>query len=157
MLDPNPERRVKADFFIELYPVIHDREVVKFKWFSAAKFTDQMLQKYGTDKPVRSVTDFRLVKQYITNAKRHQKLPEIDARLRKFSEEVDLPLTALRIDEVDVAAEARKITANISELSVKIKALDADKFFGEEQLWDELNKLRLLIQIKLKEADRRFE
>src|SRR3989442_13697327 len=34
MLDPNPEKRVKADFFIELYPVIHDGDVVEFKWFS---------------------------------------------------------------------------------------------------------------------------
>ncbi len=46
MLDPNPEKRVKADFFIELYPVIHDRDVVEFKWFSKTKFTRQMLSKY---------------------------------------------------------------------------------------------------------------
>src|SRR5437867_4398310 len=46
MLDPNPEKRVKADFFIELYPIIHDRDVVEFKWFSKTKFTRQMLSKY---------------------------------------------------------------------------------------------------------------
>lgn len=28
MLDPDPEKRTKADFFIELYPVRHDRNVM---------------------------------------------------------------------------------------------------------------------------------
>jgi ParB/RepB/Spo0J family partition protein len=51
MLDPNPEKRIKADFFIELYPVIHDRDVVTFEWFSRTKFIRQMLSKYLEDPP----------------------------------------------------------------------------------------------------------
>ena len=34
MLDPDPENRVKADFFIELYPFLHDRVVAKMPGYS---------------------------------------------------------------------------------------------------------------------------
>jgi hypothetical protein len=45
MLDADPGKRVKADFFIELYAVRNDREVNKFSWFSKDRFTDDMLTK----------------------------------------------------------------------------------------------------------------
>src|ERR1700680_4735151 len=45
MLDADPDKRVKADFFIELYAVRNDREVKKFPWFHKDKFTDDMLKK----------------------------------------------------------------------------------------------------------------
>src|SRR5438552_9426518 len=57
MLHQDPNARVKADFFIELYPVIHDRAVAKFDWFSRPTFTTQMLRKYGPKKAIASVTD----------------------------------------------------------------------------------------------------
>src|SRR6266446_3735742 len=64
MLDPDPEKRVKADFFIELYPVIHDRDVSKFDWFKEKRFIRQMLTKYNDEsKTIKAVTDFRLIKQ----------------------------------------------------------------------------------------------
>ena len=34
-LDPDQDKRIKADFFIELYPVITDRDVKKMVWFQA--------------------------------------------------------------------------------------------------------------------------
>src|SRR5207248_5291031 len=40
MLDPDPENRAKADFFIELYVVVTDRNVTKFDWFKRNRFTD---------------------------------------------------------------------------------------------------------------------
>src|SRR6266446_6169178 len=86
MLDQDPDARVKADFFIELYPVIHDRAVSKFEWFSRSRFTEQMLTKYGPDRAIRSVTDFRLVKQLINNARKTGKLRELGTKLRKFAE-----------------------------------------------------------------------
>jgi ParB/RepB/Spo0J family partition protein len=62
MLDADPDKRVKADFFIELYPVRNDREVTKFDWFNKDRFTDQMLEKFDQG-GIRAVTDFRTVKQ----------------------------------------------------------------------------------------------
>lgn len=157
MLDPDPEKRIKADFFIELYAVINDREVTKFAWFEKPKFTDQMLQKYGTDKPVKSVTDFRLVKQYITNAKRHGKLPELSKRLMHFAEHETVPLDSLKIEAAGIAAEAKRLNTEVEALTGKIQQLDVEKFFGEEALWQSLDELRKHILIKLRQADRRVE
>src|SRR5437667_1912260 len=41
MLVPDPERRVKADFFIELSAVLSDRNVRRMNWFRREKFTSQ--------------------------------------------------------------------------------------------------------------------
>src|SRR2546426_882650 len=64
MLDTDPEKRVKADFFIELYPVLHDRTVERMSWFRPDTFTAKMLRRYN-EKKLTSVTDFRKIKQYI--------------------------------------------------------------------------------------------
>ena len=72
MLDANPEKRVKADFFIELYAVRNDREVRKFPWFNKDQFTDDMLRKVE-ERGIKAVTDFRIVKQYINNAVKARK------------------------------------------------------------------------------------
>ena len=66
MLDADPSNRVKADFFIELYAVRNDREVKTFSWFDKDEFTDQMLIKLAA-KGLKSVTEFRIIKQHITN------------------------------------------------------------------------------------------
>ena len=73
MLDADPDKRVKADFFIELYAVRNDREVEKFSWFNKDKFTDDMLKKVE-QKGIKAVTDFRIVKQYINNAVKAKKI-----------------------------------------------------------------------------------
>src|SRR5882762_3226083 len=69
MLDPDPNKRVKADFFIELYAVRNDRTVNAMQWFSKDRFTKRMLEKYREKKSgLKAVTDFRLMKQFINNA-----------------------------------------------------------------------------------------
>src|ERR1017187_4140015 len=72
MLDADPDKRIPADFFIELYAVRNDREVNKFAWFDRDTFTDDMLKK-SKEKGIKSVTDFRIVKQYINNAVKAKK------------------------------------------------------------------------------------
>jgi len=64
MLDPDPDRRVKSDFFIELYSLIHDSHVASFPWFSQNKFIREMLVKYQQEpRTIKAVTDFRTGKQ----------------------------------------------------------------------------------------------
>ena len=157
MLDPDPNRRLKADFFIELYPVIHDREVSKMKWFSRNKFTDQMLKKHGPGKPIRSVIDFRKIKQHINNAKKSGKISQLSRRLKIFSEDEDKAIDYLHIKSAHIAQTARKLTSNVAKLTDEIRKLDSEKFYGEEVLWKELTKLLHAIQVKLRKADRRFE
>jgi len=157
MLNQDPDARVKADFFIELYPVIHDRVVAKFDWFSRPRFTEQMLGKYGPDRPIRSVTDFRLIKQHINNARRTGKLRELSNRLKTFAEDKPTPVSHLQIASASVAAAARKLVSDLDKISNAIRHLDVDQYYGEEKLWETLTTFVKVAQKKLKEADQRVQ
>ncbi|MFN2533367.1 MAG: ParB/RepB/Spo0J family partition protein [Pyrinomonadaceae bacterium] len=157
MLAPDPIQRIKADFFIELYVVRTDRLVNSMKWFDKDEFTWQMLQKYLTTKTLRSVTDFRIIKQHISNARRAGKTKEITKRLREFAQNPELPVDHLLINEADVSASARKALGTITTLYKTIEALDPEKYYGEESLWNKLSALRDLITKKLEMIGRRLK
>jgi ParB family chromosome partitioning protein len=156
MLTEQPEQRLKSDFFIELYPVIHDRDVVTFPWFSKNKFIRSMLAKYLEEpRTIKSVTDFRLVKQHITNARRIKALPELSRRLQKFFSAHATPLSHLAIEAAGVHAKAKSLARKVSVLEEAIDELDTEQFYGEEELWQSLVKLHATVEKKLKNADKR--
>ena len=154
MLDADPDKRVKADFFIELYPVRNDREVGKFPWFKKDKFTDDMLQKVE-QKGIKSVTDFRIVKQYINNAVKANKIPAISTRLQEFAERPLLTPDHLNIESAKVTAEAQKVLKSVESLYAQINAIEVEEYYGEEAMWDRLESLAQLIREKLKAMGRR--
>jgi ParB family transcriptional regulator, chromosome partitioning protein len=156
MLIPDASKRVKADFFIELYPVRNDREVNKFEWFKKDKFTDAMLQKVEA-KGLRSVTDFRVVKQHINNAVKAHKTATVSRRLREFAERPELTADHLGIESAKTSASARKLSKAASELSVLVNEIDVDFFVGEEAMWEQLEALARLIRVKLKDVGRRLD
>jgi ParB/RepB/Spo0J family partition protein len=156
MLDPDPDKRMKADFFIELYPVIHDREVEKFDWFSHKKFIRQMLKKYLEEpRTIKAVTDFRLIKQHITNSRRVGVLKEFSKRLQAFAADHDKPLSHLEIQEANVHAGAKAIVKKLDALESIIADLQVDKFYGEEELWNSISRLITALEKKLREANKR--
>lgn len=157
MLDPNPERRVKADFFVELYAVRNDRAVNSMEWFSKNKFTKRMLAKYqARSSGLKAVTDFRIMKQYINNAKKAGKAASISKRLKEFVENDSLTLEHLNIRSADIAASARRIFQNTKKLQEAVAAIDPQEYLGEEEMWTALEQLRKLIQKKLEAAERRI-
>ncbi len=156
MLDPDPEARVKADFFIELHAVIKDRDVNRFAWFDSEAFTDAMLEKYlGPERTIRSVTDFRRIKQYCVNARRSDHLKEFSKRLERFAEQASAPIAILEIEDASIGAAARDITKRVLQLRTSLEQVEPEVFYGEEELWDELFNLRDVLDRKLKEANRR--
>jgi ParB/RepB/Spo0J family partition protein len=156
MLDPDPANRAKADFFIELYVVVTDRNVKKFDWFSRNRFTDAMLEK-SEAKGLHSVTEFRAVKQHINNAARARKLPAISRRLREFADNPTLPVSHLEIQAAQSAAAARTLTRATESLSSQLAALDADELYGEDELWDKLEELSKIIRNVLRKVGRRLD
>lgn len=154
MLDADPHKRVKADFFIELYPVRNDREVKKFPWFKKDKFTDDMLEKHEA-KGIKSVTDFRIVKQFINNAVKAKKIATISRRLQEFAEQPSLTPDHLNIESAKVAAEANKVLKSVESLYTQINAIDIDEYYGEEAMWNRLESLAQLIREKLRALGRR--
>ena len=155
MLDPDPRKRMKADFFIELYPVIHDRDVSTLEWFSRNKFIRQMLAKY-LEEPhtIKAVTDFRLVKQHITNARRIGALKKFSGRLQQFAEKPETRLDYLEIEEGKIHAEAKTIIRKVDALESLFSNLDVEKFYGEEELWKSISRLVEILGKKLREADK---
>jgi ParB family chromosome partitioning protein len=156
MLDPNPERRIKSDFFIELYPVIHDRDVSEFEWFSRNKFIREMLSKYLKEpRTIKAVTDFRLIKQHITNARRIGALKKLSVRLRRFAEAHETPVTDLEIQEASIHAEAKTIVKKVDALESLFSKLDVEMYYGEEKLWKSISRLVEVLEKRLREANKR--
>jgi hypothetical protein len=154
MLDTDPDKRVKADFFIELYPVRNDREVVKFPWFNKDKFTDAMLKK-SEQGGLRSVTEFRVVKQYINNAVKAKKIVTISKRLQEYAADPELTADHLNIESAEIAAEAKKLLKSVNTLYEQINDIEVEEFYGQEAMWDRLESLAHLIRQKLKALGRR--
>jgi ParB family chromosome partitioning protein len=156
MLEPDPRKRVKADFFIELYVVRNDRFVNAFDWYSKDEFTKAMLERYQT-KRLKAVTDFRLIKEHIRNARKAKKNREISRRLHEFAEDPELPINHLEISSASAVAHAAGMAKSIAALMASLKSLDVETCYGEERLWDGLESLLKIIKRKLAEAGRRVE
>lgn len=154
MLDADPEKRVKADFFIELYVVCNDREVKKFTWFHKDKFTKDMLEKWQ-QKGIKSVTDFRIVKQYIKNAVKAGKTSAISKRLQEFAAQPSLTPDHLNIESAKIAAEAKKLVKLVDNIYGQINEIDVEEYYGEETMWSRLDALAQLIREKLRALGRR--
>jgi len=154
MLDADPDKRIKADFFIELYAVRNDREVNKFSWFKKDKFTDDMLKKVD-EKGIKAVTDFRIVKQHINNAVKARKTAAISRRLQEFAAQPSLTPDHLNIESAKVAAEAKKLLKTVDNLYAQINDIDVDEYYGEEAMWSRLESLAHLIREKLRALGRR--
>jgi hypothetical protein len=157
MLDADPDKRVKADFFIELYSVITDRDLKKMSWFRRDRFIDQMLEKYLiVPKIIKSVTDFRLIKQHMSNARKAGKISQLSSKLHRFAKDREIPIESLELREAKIHAAASKLVRDVVRIKTAIGQMDVESYYGEGELWDELVELVCLLQQKLREADRRF-
>lgn len=157
MLDSDPAKRVKADFFIELYPFLHDRVVTKIRRYSRDALVHKMLEKYRSPGGgIKAVTDFRKVKQHIANARKAGKLSVLSHKLIEFIEKIALTPDHLLIPAASVSAKARSLHAKIEKLHQTLKTLDVEAYIGEEQLWVSLESLLHTIRQSLLKAGRRI-
>jgi hypothetical protein len=155
MLDSNPEQRTKADFFIELYPVRHDRNVQNFAWFKPVKFTDQMIEKMEAN-GLRSVTDFRIVKQHINNAVKANRTQTISKKLQEFAEKPEARVDVLEVQTAKSHALARTLTKDVRKLIEQLDDVDVEELYGEKEMWDSMEELMGRVRSLLLKADRRL-
>lgn len=155
MLDSNPAQRTKADFFIELYPVRHDRHVQKFDWFKPVKFTDQMIEKVQAG-GLRAVTDFRIVKQHINNAVKANRVQTISRKLRDFAETPSARVDVLEVESARSHALSRTITKDVRKLMEQLDDITVEEMYGEQEMWDTMEELMLRLRSLLLKADRRI-
>ena len=106
---------------------------------------------------LKSVTEFRVIKQHISNAAKSEKLSLLSKRLREFAEDPKLKVDHLEIEGLSVAAQVRKMRKDIGKLSQVVSEIEVEQFYGEDEFWDELESLAAEIRKKLKEAGRRMK
>jgi ParB/RepB/Spo0J family partition protein len=157
MIFTNPEDRIKADFFIELYPVINDRTVRGAPWYKRNFLVDRFLHKYQNRlSGFKAITDFRKIKQYLTIARiANQEGPILD-RFKKLLDEDTVDFSTLEIDAARIHREATTLAKRLGEVRSALDALEVDSFVAEEDLWIELEELVKSLNKKLSEADRRL-
>lgn len=156
MLYADPEDRVKADFFIELYTILTDRVVTRASWFDRDKLIEIFLRKYQNRlSGFKAITDFRKIKAYIAIARAANREDEILSLLERFIRDDTMQISELEIDTARIHKQASKLARIIIGLGEELDTLDVDEFAGEEDLWRQLEDLLKLLQLKLAQADRR--
>lgn len=157
MLAENPEQRIKADFFIELYPVITDRSLRSQQWFNKRQVIDRMLEKFQERKSgFKSVTDFRKIKQSLTSARKTGHAQEAANRVRRFVTDDSFTLDQVTVPSAAQTKKVADLTKQIDQLSDGLKAIEVEDYVGEESIWTGLERLLELIKLKLKSAGRRL-
>jgi hypothetical protein len=104
---------------------------------------------------LKSVTEFRVVKQYINNAVKANRVATISKRLKEYADEPALESDHLNIESAAVAAEAKKLLRSVNILYQQISDIEIEEFYGQEAMWDRLESLANLIRQKLKALGRR--
>jgi len=155
MIEADPKDRIKADFFIELYPILSDRVLAHAK-LAKEVVTDRMLHKYQNKKSgFKSITDFRKIKSYVAIAKAVAKEAVLINRHKKFIDDDEYDLHSLEIDTARIHKSASGASADAAKLRLFLKEIDIQEYLGEENFWIELERLRQAIEVSLKHADRR--
>jgi ParB family chromosome partitioning protein len=156
MLFSDPDDRVKADFFIELYPVITDRTVKSASWYKRNHIIDRFLYKYQNKlSGFKAITDFRKIKQYLTAARAANQEAATLRRFGRLIDDDDLDFSILEVNAVRIHREATTLVKRVNDLRDVLRTLEADAFAGEENLWHSLERLAVMLRRKLSEADRR--
>ena len=156
MLDPNPEIRLNADLFIEMYPIITDRTVTRAHWYNRNQMIDALIDKYlHKTCGFKSVTDFRKIKAALTNARKADSEEEIIDRLREFIGGDSLEISDLEIESARFHREAEGLSRSLRRLGQQVQEIDPNSFAAEEHLWQALEELLIQIRDKLSEAERR--
>jgi hypothetical protein len=101
------------------------------------------------------VTDFRKIKQFTTLARSAGQEKEFEKKFKKFVFDDKLGISYLEIDAARIHRETGKLVKALGRIHANLQKLEVSEFFGEEELWTELEKLRKLITRKLAAADRR--
>jgi ParB/RepB/Spo0J family partition protein len=156
MLYADPDDRIKADFFIELYPIVTDRAVVSASWYNRDKIIQIFLRKYSEKlSGFKSITDFRVIKQHMSAAKAAGRTDELLGLFSEFLHRDDMVIDELEIDTARFHRQASVLVRSIVRIYDDLRGLKAENYLGEEELWSHLEKVAQLIQRKLAEADRR--
>jgi ParB family chromosome partitioning protein len=156
MLFADPKDRAKADFFIELYPILTDRMVNKMPWYNRDHITDRFLHKYQNRlSGFKAITDFRKVKQHLNVARLAGQTRLIERRFHTFVEDDARDISYLEINVARIHRGVKNLVKLIGRLSENLASINIQEFIGEEEFWVELEMLHRQIARRFRDASRR--
>jgi hypothetical protein len=94
------------------------------------------------------------VKQYLRSAEKAGKSSAVSVRLKEFAEQPALPVEHLAVVGT-ASGKLRDLTTATAKLEQMLRNLNAMDFYGEEELWTQLESLQSLIMLRLSEVERR--
>jgi ParB-like nuclease domain len=125
------------------------------RWICAQRNELSKVPVNVVPEPLKAVTEFRTIKQHISNAAKAGKVDLLSKRLREFIDDPELKVDHLEIEGADVAAQVRHMKKEIGKLKQVISEIDVEQFYGEEKLWEDLEALVSIIREKLRQLGRR--
>lgn len=156
MLHPDPRKRLQADLFIEMYPIVTDRSVIKAGWFNRIDMIDAFIRKYLEKlSGFKAVTDFRKIKAYLTAARKAGREGETVDRLGDLVYRDDVLISDLEVDAARIHSTAEGLVRSIVRLRNDLMALDVEEFAAEDDLWKEIEQFVQALREKLLDAERR--
>lgn len=153
MLAP-PTKRLKSDFFIELYRIRKPALEEKFPpWI---KRGDSACIKIILDKYLRkiipAVTDFRKLAEIYRGSLRVKKITQFYRAFDRFLENEDASIDSIVVPGAHFEKETREAIRSTSRLESQLQSLDQDVIASNQQLVLSLERLMHLIRKKLEDA-----
>lgn len=153
MLAP-PDRRLKADFFIELQrirgPALADR---LRPWVERgdATSTQMVLDKYkrGT---IKAVTEFRILAEIYRASLKQNKLRRFLKEFDRFLQKPERTIHDIEVPGATFAKEAKEIKRSSNRLLSQLNAVDLEMIASDLTTVRSLQKLAKVLQTKLEQA-----
>jgi len=153
MLAP-PDKRLKADFFIELDRVRRPARAEKFPpWTSRgdSKSIQVMLDKY-MHRVIKAVTEFRNLAEIYRASVAQDRLKEFMREFDGFLSNRDMAIDDMRVQGATFARESKEIRRSAHRLLSQVGALDFESIASDRETVDVLKQLVDVIERKLREA-----
>lgn len=153
MLAP-PDKRLKADFFIELDRIRRPARTHKFPPWNQrgdSKCIDILLGKYRSG-VIRAVTEFRKLAEIYRASISKGRLDEFMVEFDRFLSEPDVAISEILVEGATFAKEAKEIRRSTKRLYSQIESLDFEVIASDEETVHALKQLVVLIETKLKDA-----
>lgn len=156
MLAADKEERVRADFFVEVHPVLNliEKSVPEIsKEFSRNELTDKLLGKYRSG-VISSARQFRRFADIIRAMKKGVPRDEVVPRLKALIETPEINIMETYIGATKTFYEIMHFESVASEFRHYLSTIQPKHLAENEKLLHMLNELKHLVEILLAKAQK---
>lgn len=154
---PDPQKRLKGDFFVELHPAL---ELIKdvfprlYAEYSRNGITDRMLDKYKAH-DIKAVTEFRDLVKLIRATERGAPKRDVEKLLRSILEQPGIGIRQSFKSSEKIIYDVEKITKACRTLERSLAKLDTSQLRDATIVVKSLRDLRESIDAILRRMERR--